>query len=122
MVAKSSSPDNSPGGGKLIQSFSTKSQTTSNQAAATIDTLLTVHDRVVVSRQDSCSWAIAIGMILSLTCSSSGGVEVRILLDKALPSDSNVLYRIDQAPSFSRASVPSTLAELCASDSERYLE
>lgn len=121
MVAKSS-PDNSPGGGKLIQSFSTKSQTTSDQAAATIDTLLTVHDRVVVSRQDSCSWAIAIGTILSLTCSSSGGVEVRILLDKALPSDSNVLYRIDQAPSFSRASVPSTLAELCASDSERYLE
>ena len=121
MVAKSSSPDNSPGGGKLIQSFS-KSQTTSDQAAATIDTLLTVHDRVVVSRQDSCSWAIAIGTILSLTCSSSGGVEVRILLDKALPSDSNVLYRIDQAPSFSRASVPSTLAELCASDSERYLE
>ena len=122
MVAKGSTPDTSPGGGKFIQSFS-KSQTSSQEpAAATVDTLLTVHDRVVVSHQDSCSWAIAIGTILSLTCSSGGAIEVRILLDKALPTDSNMLYRIDQAPGFSRGSIPSTLAELCASDSERYLE
>jgi hypothetical protein len=123
MIARtSSSPDNSSGGGggKLIQSFS-KSPPTSDGAAATVDTLLTVHDRVVVSRQDGSSWAVAMGTILSLTCNSSGIVEVRVLLDKAVPSDVNMLYRIDQPPSFSRASVPRTLAELCASDSERYM-
>ena len=118
MVARASALDNSPGG-RLIQSFS-KSPTHS-KAAAIVDTLLTVHDRVVVSHQDGRSWAVAIGTILSLTCSSGGGdVEVQILVDKALPTDSNLLYRIDQAPGFSRGSVPSTLAELCASDSERY--
>ena len=123
MVARMSAPDNSPRGGKFIQSFS-KSQTSSQAAAAasTVDTLLTVHDRVVVSHQDSCSWAIAIGTILSLTCSNGRAVELQILLDKALSADSNVLYRIDQAPGFSRGYVPNTLAELCASDSERYLE
>ena len=125
MVARSSSPDNSPGGGggggKLVQTFS-KFQPTSDQPATTIDTLLTVHDRVVVSRQDNHSWAVAMGTILNLGCNSSGRFEVRILLDKALPSDLSMLYRIDQAPSFSRGSVTSTLAELCASDSERYVE
>ena len=126
MVARDFSPDISSGGGggggKVIQSFS-KSQPTSDPAAATIDTLLTVHDRVVVSRQDGCSWAITMGTILNLTCHDGGAIDVRILLDKALPSDLSVLYRIDQAPSFSRGSVPmGTLAELCASDSERYVE
>lgn len=125
MIARASSPDSSSGGGggggKVIQSFS-KSQPTSDRAAATVDTLLTAHDRVVVSRQDGSSWAIAIGTILSLVCNnSSGTIEVRILLDKAVSCDSSVLYRIDQPPGFSRGSVPRTLAELCASDSERYI-
>ena len=124
MIARGSSPDISSGGGggggKIVQSFS-KSQPTSDGAAATTDTLLTAHDRVVISRQDGSSWAVAMGTILSLACSSSGTVEVRILLDKTVPCDSSVLYRIDQPPSFSRGSVPRTLAELCASDSERYI-
>ena len=121
MIARASSPDNSSGGGgKIVQSFS-KSQPTSDGATATTDTLLTAHDRVVISRQDGSSWAVAMGTILSLACSSSGTIEVRILLDKAVPYDSSVLYRIDQPPGFSRSSVPRTLTELCASDSERYI-
>lgn len=122
MIARASSPDSSSGGGgKVIQSFS-KSPPTSDQAAATVHTLLTAHDRVVVSRQDGSSWAVAMGTVLSLICNnSSGTIKVRILLDKALPSDSSVPYRIDQPPGFNRGSVPRTLAELCASDSERYI-
>lgn len=115
MVAKSSIADKMTRG-KFIQSFS-KSHT--NPAVFTLDTLLSVHDRVVISHQDGSSWAIAIGTI---TCSNNNndGVEVHVSVDKALPTHSNLLYRIDQAPSFSRGSVPSTLADLCASDSERY--
>lgn len=89
--------------------------------AAAVDTLLTVHDRVVISHQDGSSWAVAIGTILSLTYSTSdsGSLEVGILVDKAVPSDSDALYRIDLAPGFGRGSVSSTLADWIASDSER---
>ena len=102
-------------GGRFISSFS-KSPTIA--MATGVDTLLTNHDRAVVSHNDGSSWAVAIGTILSLTC-SSGDVAVRILLDKAPPTGPDFLYRIDQAPGFSRGSVTSTLADVCVSDSER---
>ena len=115
MVAMVPTVDHSPGG-KMIQAFS-KSQSSSLPSAA-VDTLLTVHDRVVISHQDGGRWAVAIGTILSLTC-GRGVVEVRILLDKVLPFDLNQLYRIDQAPGFRQGLVSSTFAELFASDSKR---
>lgn len=123
MAAKSSIPDKTSGGQRFIQSFtksSSASVATTISTATAADTMLTIHDRVVVSHQDGASWAVAIGTILSLTSSSGGEREVNIVLDKALPSDSSVLYRIDRAPAFSRGSVSSSLAELCSSDSERY--
>ena len=120
MAAKSSVPDKTSGGQRFIQSFSKSSSATSVSMAMAADTMLTVHDRVVVSHQDGSSWAVAIGTILSLTCIGDGEREVRIVLDKALPSDLSFLYRIDRAPAFSRGSVSSSLAELCSSDSERY--
>ena len=118
-------------GGRFIQSFSKSNFADSSSTTTTlskitstttaVDTLLTMHDRVVISSQDGSSWAIAIGTILSLTCSAGGsGVEVCVLADKAVPTDLGVLYRIDMAPGFSRGLVPSTLADWIASDSERY--
>ena len=104
--------------GKFVSLFS---KSFNVAMATTVDTLFTVHDRVVVSHNDGSSWAVAIGTILSLTYSSSDDVEVRVLIDKTLPTDSTVLYRIDQAPGYSRGSVPSTLADFCVSDSERYM-
>ena len=129
MSAKPAICDNASGG-RFIQSFSKSLFVTSSSSSSTskvtsttaaVDTLLTVHDRVVISSQDGSHWAVAIGTVLSLTCSGDGGsMEICILVDKAVPTDSAILYRIDMAPGFSRGSVPSTLADWIASDSERY--
>ena len=117
MVAVTTEADNTFSG-KFVTLFS---KSLNVAMTTTVDTLFTVHDRVVVSHNDGSSWAVAIGTILTLTYSSSSGdVEVCVLIDKPLPTDSTVLYRIDQAPGYSRGSVPSTLADFCVSDSERY--
>ena len=79
------------------------------------DSLLSVNDGVVISRQDGTGWAVAMGTI---TKPVSDG-EIEVLVDKTVPSDSASLYRIDAAPSHRGGAMAGNLADFCTSDSER---
>ena len=79
------------------------------------DSLLSVNDGVVISRQDGTGWAVAMGTI---TKPLSDG-EIEVLVDKTVPSDNATLYRIDAAPSHRGGAMAGNLADFCTSDSER---
>lgn len=99
--------------GRYFQSFSKSPHCPSISTLGTLS--LSANDQVIVSHQDGSGWAVAMGTITNV----SEGPNVQVLLDKAVPTSSTSLYRIDQmsGPSLSMAS--SNLADLCASDSEK---
>ena len=78
------------------------------------ESILTINDRVVISRQDGRGWALTKGTITRPICDG----EIEVLVDKAVPAGS--LYRIDAAPSYGGGVMAGTLADFCTSDSERY--
>ena len=76
---------------------------------------LSSNDRVVISAQDGSCWAIAMGTVTNVLT----GEGVRVALDKAVPFDAGVLYRIDQMAGSGGGIAYSNLADICTSDSER---
>ncbi len=77
---------------------------------------LSANDRIIISCQDGSAWAIAMGSIESVM----PGPEVRVTLDRSVQYTGKMMYRIDKVPGYSGGILYGNLAELCASDTERY--
>lgn len=97
--------------GRYLQSFTKKPGLEVSSSVLSIST----NDRVVISRQDGTGWAIAMGMVTVVL----PGPGVVVLLDKAVPWGSHVLYTVDQVSGHSGGMANHNLADLCASGSER---
>lgn len=78
------------------------------------ESVLTINDRVVISRQDGRGWALTMGTITRPMCAG----DMEVLVDKAVSA--SFLYRIDAAPSYGGGVMAGSLADFCTSDSERY--
>lgn len=98
--------------GRYHQSFTKKLDTLLLSSGGEVS--LSSNDRVVISAQDGSCWAIAMGTVTKVMPGS-----VRVTLDKAVPFEAGVLYRIDQMAGSGGGIAYSNLADLCTSDSER---
>lgn len=98
--------------GRSVQSFAR-----SPHSAVPSGSLLATNDRVVISRQDGSGWAISMGTITDVL----PGPQVRVVLDKPVPHEEDVLYRIDQVSGYSGGAAYCNLADLCTSDSEKWV-
>lgn len=101
--------------GRYLQSF-TKKPSLAEVSSSVLS--ISTNDRVVISRQNGTGWAIAMGTVTVVLPDPPGVV---VLLDKAVPWESHVLYTVDQVSGHSGGMANHNLADLCASGSERYV-
>lgn len=100
--------------GRYTQSFT---KTPGSLVSPSMQLTLGANERVFVSRQDGTGWAVAVGTISRVE--PGAGLRVCLTLDKAVPHDGDVVYRIDRVSGYSGGAMAGNLAEFCVSDSER---